>query len=372
MVEISKELPAGNINVLDIQCDRVFLEPELRDSRDDWFYWKFKAVFDAPGEVCFRFSHPNKIGTRGPAVSMDRGATWTWRPDAVRSKCDFVFDCRRPGEIWFCQALPYLQTDLARFTSEFRDHPALYPSSLCRSRKGREVELLELRKGDPPLAIVITARHHCQEMSASMVLEGVLRHIMTADDGFLRKIALYTVPFVDKDGVEDGDQGKSRIPRDHARDYDGKPIYPETAAVWKLIGEKKPFLVLDLHSPWIRGQHNETPYLVENRHARFAAELVRFAEILEREAPACAPFSAADTIHWGSGWNTDANFTPGAGSGGGLNLATACGDLPFVRFASTIEIPFANFGDKTMTRREFLLFGDALARVILRYAGTQS
>ena len=373
MVEISRELPAGNINVLDIQCDRVFLEPELRDSRNDWFYWKFKAVFDAPGEVTFRFSRPNKIGTRGPAVSMDRGATWTWRPDAVRSKCDFVFDCRRPGEeVWFCQALPYLQADWDRFIGEFEKHPALHPSSLCRSRKGREVELLELREGTPPLAVVMTARHHCQEMSASMVLEGVLRHILTADDGFLRKIALYVIPFIDKDGAEEGDQGKSRIPRDHARDYDGKPIYPETAAVWKLIGEKQPFLVLDLHSPWIRGQHNENPYLVENRHARFAAELARFAEMLEHEAPACAPFSAADTIRWGTGWNTNANFTPGVGSGGGLNLATACGDLPFVRFASTIEIPFANFGDKTMTRREFLLFGDALARVILRCAGMRS
>ena len=200
-----------------------------------------------------------------------------------------------------------------------------------------------------------------------MVLEGVLRHVLT-DADFRRRIAVLAVPFVDKDGVEDGDQGKSRMPRDHGRDYDGKPIYPETAAVWKLIGEKKPFLVIDLHSPWISGQHNEKPYLVENRHARFAAELKKFAGMLEREAPACAPFAASDTVHWGTAWNTDANFAPGVGSGGGLNLATACGALPFVRFASTLEIPFANFGDKTMTRREFLAFGDALARAILRYA----
>ena len=76
MVEISKNIPAGNIEVLDVQCDRVFIQPELRDSRSDWFYWKFKAVFDLPGEVCFRFSRPNKIGTRGPAVSTDRGITF--------------------------------------------------------------------------------------------------------------------------------------------------------------------------------------------------------------------------------------------------------------------------------------------------------
>ena len=371
MVEISKDIPAGNIEVLNVQCDRAFIAPELRDSRNDWFYWKFKAVFDAPGKMLFRFSRPHKIGARGPAVSTDRGASWSWRPEAVLSDCDFVHECRRAGEeVWFCQGLPYLQADLARFIGEFRDHPALHLSSLCRSRKGREVESLEIREGAPPLAVVLTARHHCQEMSGSMVLEGVLRHVLT-DAEFRRRIAVYAVPFVDKDGAEDGDQGKGRIPRDHARDYDGNPIYPETAAVWKLIAEKKPFLVLDLHSPWIKGQHNENPYLVENRHARFAAELKTFSEMLEREAPACAPFSAADTIHWGTAWNTDANFKSGVGSGGGLNLATACGDLPFVRFASTIEIPFANFGNQTVTYREFLKFGDAVARVVMKYADQQ-
>ena len=159
-----------------------------------WGHWKFRAAFEEPGEVCFRFSRPHKIGTRGPAVSMDRGETWAWLPDAVRSKCDFVFECRRPGEVWFCQALPYLQKDWDLFSAEFRDHPALRLSSLCRSRKNREVELMELREGTPPLTVVLTARHHCQEMSASMVLEGVLRHILTGGSDFLRGIALYAIP----------------------------------------------------------------------------------------------------------------------------------------------------------------------------------
>ena len=36
-----------------------------------------------------------------------------------------------------------------------------------------------------------------------------------------------------------------------------------------------------------------------------------------------------------------------------------------------MEIPFANFGEKTMTRKEFLEFGSAIARTILRYAEEQ-
>jgi len=374
-MEISSELPAGNIRVLDIRERTVLLEQEQRDSKNEWFYWKFKARFDEPGVWHFKFAQPYKIGTRGPAVSFDRGDNWEWRPDSSLSDAEFTFDCREPGEVWFCQGLPYLQRDWDRFTAEFAQNPAMRLSSLCKSRKGRNVELLELREGTPPLAAVLTARHHCQEMSASMVLEGALRHALADGEearAFRRKVALHVVPFTDKDGVEEGDQGKGRLPRDHARDYDGSPIYPETAAVWKLIGKVKPFLVLDFHSPWIRGKHHEMPHLVANRNARFSPELDRFARLLEEAAPECAPFSAADTLRWGTAWNTAANYDSRSVSGTGLNLTTACGAFPFVRLAVSLEIPFANFREKTMTERAFLQFGDALGEAIARYADMQA
>ena len=374
-MKISNELPAGNIRLLGIEGHTCLLEQEQRDSREQWFYWKFKALFDGPGVWHFKFAQPHKIGTRGPAVSFDRGESWEWRPDSVVSNAEFTFGCGEPGEVWFCQGLPYLQRDWDRFTAEFSGNPVLHLSTLCKSRKGRDVELLELREGTPPLAVVLTARHHCQEMSASMVLEGALRSALADDEearAFRRKAALFVVPFTAKDGVEEGDQGKSRQPRDHARDYDGNPIYPETAAVWKLIEAKKPFLVMDLHSPWLRGKHHEMPHLVENRNARFSPELDRFARLLEAAAPECAPFAAADTLRWGTAWNTDANYDSRSVSGTGLNLTTACGALSFVRLAVSLEIPFANFREKTMTKEEFLRFGEALGETIARYADMQA
>ena len=101
---------------------------------------------------------------------------------------------------------------------------------------------------------------------------------------------------------------------------------------------------------------------------RFFPEIDRFAKLLEAEAPACAPFLASDTLHWGTGWNTAANYDAKSGTRGGSNLTTACGQLPFIHLAVTIEIPFANFREKTMTRKEFLQFGSAMAKAILRYA----
>ena len=371
LLEISNQLPAGNIHVLEIKDHSVLMEQEQRDSLNDWFYWKFKAVFKETGKWHFKFAKPNKVGTRGPAVSLDRGKTWQWSPDSRLSDREFTYDCKGPGEVWFCQGLPYLQQDWERFTAEFSGHPAATFSTLCRSRKGRNVELLEVCEGTPPLTVVLTARHHCQEMSASMVMEGILRQVFADDENgrdFRRKIRLFVVPFTDKDGVEDGDQGKGRAPRDHGRDYAGKHIYPETAAIRSLIEREKPFLVMDLHAPWIFGLHNENPYLVENRNQRFFPEVERFAGLMESEAPACAPFLASDTLHWGTGWNTEANYDGKSGIGSGLNLTTACGQYPFIRLAVTMEIPFANFREKTVTKAEFLQYGAALARTILRFA----
>ena len=83
----------------------------------------------------------------------------------------------------------------------------------------------------------------------------------------------FIVPFVDKDGVEDGDQGKNRRPHDHNRDYKLR-IYPEVRAITERLpawSDSKPLFFLDMHCPWLRGGDdpndpgkgtNEYPYFV--------------------------------------------------------------------------------------------------------------
>ncbi len=377
IMKIDKNLPAGNIKVVEYRDHLVIIEEEARDCREGWFYWKFRAIFNEPGKWTFRFTNSSKVGARGPAVSRDKGKSWEWLTVGQPAHAqEFVYECREPGEVWFCQGLPYLQEDWDRFAKEYSGHPAFHLSTLCRSRKGRNVELLEVREGNPQRTILLTARHHCQEMAASMVLEGILRFVLAPTpegEKFRREFALFVVPFTDKDGVEEGDQGKGRKPRDHARDYLGKHIYPETAAIRQLIEKHRPFLVMDLHCPWIRfGDHNEIPYFVENQVERFHPEFDRISRLLEQEAPACAPFSHQNMLHWGSGWNSPDNYNgKKSPSGAGLNLTSACGEYPFVKLGASMEIPFANFGEKTMTRKEFLEFGSAIARTILRYAEEQ-
>jgi tetratricopeptide (TPR) repeat protein len=132
---------------------------------------------------------------------------------------------------------------------------------LTQSRKGRAVELLQV--GQPGIgkqALLLTARHHACEALASYALEGFLQEAISespAAEEFRKKYVLYAVPFVDKDGVEEGDQGKGRKPHDHNRDYGEAPLYPEIQAIEKLADEKKITFSMDLHCPYIKGDIHE-------------------------------------------------------------------------------------------------------------------
>ena len=373
---ISADLPAGNIIVKNIDGKDITLDNDDRDTAYEWFYWKFKAVFPEAGVYRFRFARANKVGTCGPCVSRDRGATWEWlHPEnTAHPHQEFTYNCEQPGEVWFCQAWPYLQTDWEKFAAEFKDNPHFSPSVLCHSLKKRAVEKAVVQEGTPARTVLLTARHHAQESMAGHALEGFLRAVL-ADDAFGKEfrqaMRVIAVPFVDKDGVEDGDQGKGRKPRDHGRGYlgDTPSIFPENAAICEIVDTEKPFFVLDMHCPWLRGGGtNEKPYLVQGDNPLCNLEIDRFSALLEQEAPAEAPYRASNNIPYGTSWNTSANGKPKApGMATGKGLKRYCHPKPFVNFAETVEIPFANFGDKVVTRKEALAFGAALARAVLRY-----
>ncbi|MFA6931573.1 MAG: hypothetical protein WCT05_14705 [Lentisphaeria bacterium] len=368
-IEISSDFPGGNIAVKHINEREILLDVDRRDSSGDWFYWCFKAKFDEVGTYSFCFTSPNKVGTRGPALSFDKGRSWRWLSpgSAAHDAQQFVYTHDgAQSEVLFCMGMQYLASDWKRFLKEFGDG-LLYCRSetLCISRKGRPVELFSIREGAPRHTLLLTSRHHAGEMMANHALEGILRAVLV-DDAFGRAfretLALYAVPFIDKDGVEAGDQGKNRIPRDHARDYAGRSIYPETAAVRSLIDRVRPDFVLDMHCPWIRGgTSNEMIYFVGSANPKTARSTDIVSEILEKIAPKEAPFFGKNNIPFGTSWNTAANFRQG------FPIRTYAETLDFVRCSQTIEIPFANCEEVTLDRAAMLVFGRALAETILEY-----
>ena len=361
---ISANLPAGNIIVKKIDGKNITLDNDDRDSGQEWFYWKFKAVFPEKGVYRFRFARANKVGPRGACVSTDKGQSWRWQTDKQHADAGgFTYNCETPGEVWFCQAWPYLPGDWEKFTAEHAGKSYLTLKTLCQSKKGRGVPLAVIKEGAPEFTLLLTARHHAQESMASNVLEGILRSVLADDDfgrEFRRKIAVYVVPFVDRDGVEDGDQGKARKPHDHNRDYTDF-LYPEIRALAELVKEVRPAVHFDLHCPWLRGGCNEYMYLVGSENKQFAAQMDVFAGLLEKHAPACAPYRKADNILFGTLWNTSKNYTAG------MSSVRYFATLPFFKYSQSVEIPFANLREKTFDRPGALEFGKNMAKAILEY-----
>ncbi len=350
-IKISSGFPGGNILIRGVNGNRIELSPDLRDSSAMWFYWYFEAEFDAPGEYEFHFDS-SAIGTRGPAISTDGGQTWLWGGGKLEDSEGFRYlHDGKMKKVRFCMGIPYLQEDWQRL--------GLPVAELCRSRRGRSVELFT--HGAGPHKYFFSARHHCCEMAANYVIEGVIE---AARRDSRPDFTLFIVPFADKDGVENGDQGKNRKPHDHGRDYSDEPIYPEVRAIMELILREQPEVIVDLHCPWLRGgATNETIYIVGVEPYDAQKRLERFSALLEPESKKGngIHFFESDNVPFGSLWNTRENYTQGK------TVSKWAIGLPWKPLSASLEIPYANASDQTLTPELWRTFGQALWRAARKY-----
>lgn len=68
---ISTDFPGGNIKWKKCGKDTYLLEPDMRDSAAQWFYWAV-CVQGKEGETAvFKFADDGKIGRFGAAMSME-------------------------------------------------------------------------------------------------------------------------------------------------------------------------------------------------------------------------------------------------------------------------------------------------------------
>lgn len=360
-LEIDARIPGGNIIVQSIDGHRAVLHKDMRDTAGEWFYWKFHACFVEPGDYTFLLGPGPSIGPRGPAVSSDQGLTWHYagKDTANYAEESFTWHCDTvPQERWFCVCIPYLQGDWERFWSRYPNSPVC-KGYLCRSRQGRNVELLSIGNGNASRRVLLTCRHHAGESMANYVIEGILMEIMDFPESF-RDFFFQIVPFVDKDGVENGDQGKNRIPHDHNRDYGPQSIYPETKALMALCQKQQFHLTLDLHCPWLRGPNNEAIYFVGKEHPRIQEGIDRFSRLLSEEAPPHVPYDPNDNVPFGTSWNTSANYRQGK------DFSRWSGECPWSPWCISTEIPFANTHEHPLDGNAARDLGRAFARTIRR------
>jgi len=353
---VDADFPGGNIIVDHVGEERIDLHQDLRDTDRDWFYWCFRVRGAGGGCVRFNFTASTAIGVSGPAMSTDQGASWRWLgADSVDGNAFHHAFKPDHHDVRFSFALPYQLADWQRFTSV---RSWLTTATLARTRQNRDVPLATVGRG--PTRIFVSARHHCCEMLPNYAIEGLI-DFLHSDTALLERVTVDIVPLMDLDGVEAGDQGKGRLPRDHGRDYEGTSLYPEIAATRSHLERTCPAIVLDLHCPWIRGHWNERIYLVGSADPANAVEQQRFVTAMVETQKGPVLIQKSGFLPYGTDWNTSANYTAGR------SLPQFACDLPGTRLATTIELPYANAEGTEVNATSARAFGEDLARGLIRY-----
>jgi hypothetical protein len=206
-------------------------------------------------------------------------------------------------------------------------------------------------------------------MMASWALEGLMESVLAETDmgaWYRDRVEILVLPFMDKDGVEDGDQGKNRTPHDHNRDYVGDSIYPSVAAIRRFVpawSDERLRMALDLHCPWIRGggdekSSNQRIFLVGNPSQETWKNQQQFAHVLERVQTGPLVYNIKHNLPWGEKWNT-------------LKEPRSCSrwaaGIPGVLFATTLELPYADVAGVPVTDHSARMFGRDLAEAIRTY-----
>lgn len=379
---IDTDFPGGNIIISNgvqvstlystITSDTVLLRPDFRDTKKSWFNWYFRISGAADRTILFQF--PGKhIGSFGPAVSIDGGDSWSWLYDTISTLFDqFNYTFREDiDEVRFSMGVPYMQSHLDQFLSGLKGDPLLRVGTLTSSVKGRSVEKLVIQhqKSRPKFRVLLTARHHSCEAMASYALEGIIYSVLQDNDESMKWLrentAFFIVPFMDKDGVEDGDQGKNRKPWDHNEDYAGESIYNTTAALRKQVpvwADDDVDLFLDLHCPGLRGTIHETIFTVESGDPVVAREQRAFLEILkEHNNGELKLHPGRSIIEYGTGWNVSRGNSELRSSREWVS-ETWPGSM-----SATLEIAYANNNGQMVTPQNARDFGKDVAIAIAAY-----
>ncbi len=346
-MKISKDFIGGNIQIDGREGNTFYLSPEQRDSENWWFYWAF-CVEEAKGEtVTFDFGEDNVIGYYGPAVSKDLvNFEWLGKTDD-RHKFTYTFDTNE--KVYFSHHMLYHPQ---RFF-EFCEKRGVNVDTFCVSGKGRNVPCLKFGNGSKH--VLLTARHHACESTGSYVLEGVLDELLS---DIPDEIVVTCVPFIDYDGVIDGDQGKGRLPHDHNRDYGEGTIYSTTHRIKTNIEENGIYAGFDFHSPWHLYEENDAVFFVVNEYIKLE-EYEKFKELLKESLiPKSYVYDGKDDVMPGVKWN----------KGGGKQLG-------FARFVMTqgaklgITLETAYFGREgnEFSEQRALNLGRSFAKAIKEY-----
>jgi hypothetical protein len=304
---VTADFPGGSANVksIDRNSGVIHFTPQVRSERG-WPCWWYLKVDGAKESQSITLSLTASDGEyrRGRVLNAawsqpDRAAmsvdnvTWTQTPKCQKANGIATYRIEAPAEsFWLAWGPPFLPSHADEVLKSIKSRlPNASIFELAKTRGGRSVNGIRIGgnagQDSPKYGVWIQARQHAWEAGSSWVGRGFVEWLASDDQAAvnLRRIAtVYYVPIMDVDNAAMGAGGKDAVPRDHNRDWDDKPHYPEVAAAQKRILELNADgrfdVFIDLHNPgggerrpYFFGPVNldELPALQQQNHARWQA-----------------------------------------------------------------------------------------------------
>lgn len=313
----------GKLEMVDEGTRTIIVSKETKGSEPgtaENVYFNFElSGLEGKWEVHILSKEGVALTRMGPTVSVDGGKTWKFlyeKPVAEDAWTDeFMYDFPKGGAgVRFCLSYPYGEKEWKEFAAEYATNEWVRMGELCKDRSGRGVERFDVMGGGEKAAwtFVFTARHHACEVSGSPVLEGILQACLeeTAEGRWVRENAhVIAIPFMDQDGVRDGDQGKKRLLHDHNRDYK-IGLYPSVRALKEAVPEEgTKVCFVDLHSPWLRGWVHDQIHTLRPEGEEMDARYRAYAKELEGLTKGAAlVYEAKWDLPYGHYWNNTKLF----------------------------------------------------------------
>ena len=343
-MKITKDFPGGNILVLSVEDNDVFVEREIRND-NGYFYWAF-CVTGAQGKTLrFRFPGHTRVGPFGAAVSHDL-KKWSWGgvKEVVCGGDCFTYNFSKDEDcVYFAHDMIYSEEMMRDFATANNISVEIFTQSV----KGRNVPCFTVGEGEN--TVVVTSRHHACESTGTYVLQGFAQGCIENEiDG----IKFLFVPFVDYDGVVDGDAGKGRLPYDHNRDYGEVSIYNETAKLRALADGGKVLMNFDFHSPHHSGHINDYPYIMkfsETKNIIYDEISAKLKELTESDADSMT-YTGEQDLDYGGQWNE--KTTP--------NIKNYFLDRNLLGASVTMETPYFGLEDNMFTQEKAIKMGKHL------------
>lgn len=277
---VSADFPGGSVEVrsIDAAVGRIEIAPAHHEGAGWPCWWYFRVDGAESGQRLALH-----VGASGVPFREDKklAANWSLPQRAAISTDDIAWAHTAPGAVttngatyevtapasrfWLAWGPPFLPRHAeALLASVATELPGSERFELARTREGRPVNGIRVGRRDAPLAIWVQARQHAWETGSSWVGRGFIEWVAGDDPsaiGLREGTEIWFVPIMDVDRVTLGAGGKEAVPRDHNRDWDEAPVYPEVAAAQKrlraLAATGRLRLYIDLHNP---GPGDRRPY----------------------------------------------------------------------------------------------------------------